>query len=138
ATRAGLSCPVVTTTSAAGDAPASDDPTRHGAPLLDDSDLPRLLVRTVEIPHEADLLTLLPFADASQSFSWVRRGDGVVGWGSALRFDSHGPERFQAADEAWTRAVARFDIDDQVGMPGTGPVAFGSFSFDPRSPAGGV
>src|SRR5262249_12772482 len=44
-----------------------------------------------------------------------------------------GDDRF-AAGEKWLREV--FDgaeVSDEVGCPGTGPVAFGSFTFDERS-----
>ena len=86
-------------------------------------------------PDARDLLDLLP-ADAA--VAWLRRGDGLVGWGEALRIDTRGPSRFADADAAWRRIVARAVVRDEVGLPGTGPVAFGSFAFDDESPAGGV
>lgn len=86
-------------------------------------------------PDARDLLDLLP---ADSPFAWVRRGDGIVGWGEALRIETSGPGRFADADEAWRHVVEHAVVRDEVVLPGTGPVAFGSFAFDDESPAGGV
>ncbi len=94
-----------------------------------------LVVRTVALDAPDDLLSLLP-EDAP--LTWVRRGDGLVGWGEALRVEVAGAERFADAERAWQRVVAHAVVRDEVRLPGTGPVAFGSFAFDDDSPAGGV
>ncbi|MDM8085526.1 isochorismate synthase [Cellulomonas cellasea] len=104
-----------------------------------------LVVRTVpldDLPRTsgdsadpADLLGLLP-ADAP--LAWVRRGDGIVGWGEALRVDVAGRDRFADAERAWSELLAHAIVRDEVGLPGTGPVAFASFAFDEGSAAGGV
>jgi menaquinone-specific isochorismate synthase len=66
--------------------------------------------------------------------AWVRGGSGLVGWGEVARITlPAGEDRFTAG-EKWLRAL--FDTaetDDQVGLAGCGPVAFGSFTFDPAS-----
>ncbi len=87
-------------------------------------------------PDARDLLDLLPAGDAP--LAWVRRGDGLVAWGEAARVETSGPSRFADADEAWRRIVAHAVVRDEVRLPGTGPVAFGSFAFDDESAAGGV
>ncbi len=95
-----------------------------------------LVVRTVAIddPGSAgDLLRLLP---AEAPLSWVRRGDGLVGWGSAARIDVAGPDQISTAQAAWAALVDRAVVRDEVGLPGTGPVAFGSFAFDPTTADG--
>ncbi|MCR8671772.1 isochorismate synthase MenF, partial [Agrococcus sp. HG114] len=64
--------------------------------------------------------------------------DGIVGRGVALRLEFRGPSRFTEAADAW-RAVARDAVvDDAVGVPGTGLVAFGAFAFDDASAATSV
>jgi len=114
--------------------------------LTSADDVPQpLVVRTVALdglgtddattPDPADLLGLLP-ADAP--LAWVRRGDGLVGWGEALRVEVAGPTRFADAERAWREVLARAIVRDEVALPGTGPVAFGSFAFDEHSPVGGV
>ncbi|RYV49869.1 isochorismate synthase [Pengzhenrongella frigida] len=94
-----------------------------------------LVVRTVAIDDPGTLLDLLP-VDAP--LAWVRRGDGLVGWGEVLRFEVTGPDRFRAAESRWHDALAHAVVRDEVDLPGTGPVAFASFAFDEGSPAGGV
>ena len=111
------------------------------APALDEPLPASLVVRTValdDLPagHDpADLLALLPGVG---QLAWVRRGDGLVGWGEAWRVEVDGPDRFETARAAWRALVARTLVRDDVQLPGTGPVAFGTFSFDERSPAGGT
>jgi len=94
-----------------------------------------LVVRTTRIDDlpggPAALVDLLPDA---QPLTWVRRGDGIVGWGEALRLETWGPGRFADAEAAWHETLARAVVRDEVGLPGTGPVAFGSFAFDDSAP----
>lgn len=85
-----------------------------------------LVARTVLVDDPGDLVALLP---REASLAWVRRGDGLVGWGEALRLEVHGPDRFARAQEEWKQVLAGTVVRDEVGIPGTGPVAFGSFAF---------
>ena len=66
--------------------------------------------------------------------AWIRHGDGLAGWGETARVTlPAGEDRFTAG-EKWLREL--FDgaeVDDQVAEPGSGPVAFGSFTFDSTS-----
>src|SRR5690242_14462931 len=94
-----------------------------------------LVSRTVPLPDPGALLELLP---AQAALAWVRRGEGLVGWGEAARVSTSGPERFADAQRAWSQLMAHSVIRDEVRLPGTGPVAFGSFAFSPKSDAGGV
>ena len=91
----------------------------------------RLDVRTIPITDPGDLIARLPGREA---LAWVRRGDGLVGWGTAAKITlPAGQDRF-VSGEKWLREV--FDgarVADEVAVPGTGPVAFGSFTFDPAS-----
>ncbi|MDP9982237.1 menaquinone-specific isochorismate synthase [Pseudarthrobacter oxydans] len=64
---------------------------------------------------------------------WTRREAGLVGFGEVARFTATGPERFLEADIWWRHLVIEAEIDDPVGWPGTGPVAFGSFAFSKAS-----
>ena len=72
---------------------------------------------------------LLPLADPRQPLLWLRDGDGFVGLGEALRLEFSGPDRFRDARRAWTELAARATVDDAVGLPGTGLLAFGAFAF---------
>jgi menaquinone-specific isochorismate synthase len=94
-----------------------------------------LVARTVPLADPGPLLALLPRDGA---LAWVRRGEGLVGWGSAVVIPAGGPGRFAAAEQAWSELTRHAVVRDEVGLPGSGPVAFGSFAFSPRSRAGGV
>ena len=90
-----------------------------------------LAVSTVSVADPGDLLSRLPSGVVS---AWIHQGDGLVGWGEAARLTiPAGEDRF-AAGEKWLAEL--FDaarVEDEVGVPGSGPVAFGSFTFDPAS-----
>jgi menaquinone-specific isochorismate synthase len=90
----------------------------------------RLVSRTVAIDDPGPLLGLLPDrAEAGSPLAWVRRGEGLVGWGEAARLETTGPRRFELAERRWRRLVAGAVVRDEVRDRGTGPVAFGSFAF---------
>jgi menaquinone-specific isochorismate synthase len=96
----------------------------EGQPLPD-----RLAVRTVPVTDPPSLVSRLPDPAA---LAWIRHGDGLVGWGEAARITlPAGEDRFTAG-EKWLRELFdRATVDDQVALPGSGLVAFGSFTFDP-------
>jgi menaquinone-specific isochorismate synthase len=91
----------------------------------------RLVVRTVAVPDPGDLLDRLPQPDV---LAWIYQGAGLAGWGEAARVTlPAGDDRFTAG-EKWLRSVFDpADVDDQVRVRGTGPVAFGTFTFDASS-----
>ena len=97
---------------------------------------PALVVRTIAVPtaRVADLLSLLPEPeDAGDVVSWVRKGEGFVGWGRVATFTASGPERFEQAQEWWRQVTAEAIVRDDVDEPGTGPIAFGSMAYSRRS-----
>ena len=87
-----------------------------------------LVVRTIALDLDpgTPLLDLLP-TDAP--VAWLRRGEGLVGWGVAARILTSGPTRFADADKWWMETTARAVVRDEVDEPGTGLVCFGSFAF---------
>jgi menaquinone-specific isochorismate synthase len=94
-----------------------------------------LTVKTVKVPNPGDLLTRLPGPAAS---AWIHEGDGLVGWGEAARLTlPAGADRFELGQQWLAELFDAIDTTDDVCLPGTGPVAFGSFTFDPAS-AGSV
>jgi menaquinone-specific isochorismate synthase len=64
---------------------------------------------------------------------WARHGEGLVGFGEAARFTSVGPERFELARAWWAATVRGSRVEDAVGVPGTGPLAFAAFAFSRAS-----
>jgi menaquinone-specific isochorismate synthase len=92
--------------------------------------LPRLRVVTREVAALDEVLT---FADPSNPVYWARRADAMAAFGEAvvLRSDASASE----LGSQWRALAAQAEVDDPVGLPGTGLVAFGSFPFDPHSAA---
>ncbi len=90
-----------------------------------------LTVRTVPVADPGDLASQLPGPGA---LAWIHGGEGLIGWGEVARVTlPAGQDRFTAADKWLREALDGARIDDEVGAPGCGPVAFGSFTFDPAS-----
>ncbi|WP_109510274.1 isochorismate synthase [Nocardioides speluncae] len=87
-----------------------------------------LVVRTVplDLDPSASLLDLVP---DEAPVSWLRRGDGLVGWGVAAEVRTSGATRFSDAAKWWSEMVARAIVHDHVDEPGSGLVSFGSFAF---------
>ena len=78
------------------------------------------------------LLDLLP--DRDGALAWVHGGEGLVGWGEVARLATAGPGRFRDADRWWRSFADRLSVADEVVLPGTGPVAFTSFTFADDAP----
>ena len=76
-------------------------------------------------------LPLLDLLTDDAPLSWVRGGDGLVGWGSYAKTAVSGANRFADARKWWHQQLEKFAISDSVHLSGTGPVLFASFSFDP-------
>jgi menaquinone-specific isochorismate synthase len=91
-----------------------------------------LVVETREIDPVHDLIE---FADPHSPLAWLRRSDGIVGVGGMLAgFESGGSSPGGGSPaETWRSICADAEIDDPMGLHGTGLVAFGALAFDPRS-----
>nr|WP_218852103.1 isochorismate synthase [Nocardioides panaciterrulae] len=74
----------------------------------------------------ASLVELLP---GDRPVTWLRRGEGLVGWGVAAEVRTHGATRFSDAAKWWAETTGRTVVRDEVNEPGTGLVGFGSFAF---------
>lgn len=85
-----------------------------------------LLVRSAPIDDPGALLNLLPEREA---LAWVHGEDGLVGWGRAAQFDTSGSDRFTDAAAWWSELATHAVVRDEVDVPGSGLVAFGSFTF---------
>jgi len=72
---------------------------------------------------------LLDHLPPDGTLAWVRRGDGIAGWGRAARLDIAGSNRFTDAQRWWSKLTAAAVVRDEVDVPGSGLVCFGSFAF---------
>lgn len=61
--------------------------------------------------------------------SWVRGGEGLIGFGEYKKFVVSGPKRFEKARAWWRNELLNFDIQNNVLGSGTGPILFTSFAF---------
>jgi menaquinone-specific isochorismate synthase len=84
-------------------------------------------VTTARLGEHLPLLELLP---DSAPVSWVRGGDGLVGWGAYATTKVSGANRFSDARTWWHQQLEKFSVSDSVHASGTGPILFTSFSFD--------
>ncbi|RLQ81212.1 isochorismate synthase [Mycetocola zhadangensis] len=85
-----------------------------------------LTVSTIQVD---DIRSLLPLANPHHPLLWLRQGDGITGLGETLRLEFSGPTRMADAARLWREVAAAADISDEVRMPGSGLVAFGTFAF---------
>ncbi|NRQ40190.1 isochorismate synthase [Nonomuraea sp. NN258] len=90
-----------------------------------------LPVRTTPVGDPGDLLASLP---RTAPYAWIRNGEGLVGWGQAARVAvPPGPQRFAWARQWLTSVLGDAHVDDPLRVPGSGAVAFGTFTFDEDS-----
>jgi menaquinone-specific isochorismate synthase len=77
-----------------------------------------------------DHLPLLDLLSSDAPLSWVRNGEGLVGWGVHATTTVSGKDRFEKARTWWHHQLETFAVANSVHGSGTGPVLFTSFSFD--------
>ncbi len=77
-----------------------------------------------------DHLPLLDLLNSDAPLSWVRNGEGLVGWGVHATTTVSGKDRFEKARTWWHHQLESFAVANSVHGSGTGPVLFTSFSFD--------
>ncbi|XBH20697.1 isochorismate synthase [Jonesiaceae bacterium BS-20] len=95
---------------------------------------PAIFTKTIAIDlSDTALDALISLLPDHAPLAWVRRGDGIVGWGELDRIATTGEQRFEQAQAYWNAVRAAATIEDHVQLPGTGPVAFGSFAFSRAS-----
>ncbi|MGD7704667.1 isochorismate synthase [Microlunatus sp. Y2014] len=89
-----------------------------------------LHARTLEIPDPGDLSALVP---AHGGTAWIRRGYGMVGFGEVARYQAEpgDPEPIRSADRWWRDFSRSLSVTTLDGVAGSGPIAFGTFCFDP-------
>lgn len=88
---------------------------------------PRLRVVTREVDAIEDVLG---YTTSGAPLFWSRRGDAMAAFGSTLEIGAgSAPEM----SRTWRAIADAADVDDPVGLAGTGLIALGSFVFDERS-----
>jgi menaquinone-specific isochorismate synthase len=87
-------------------------------------------VRTRRFDVPFDVISLAP---PSGSVLWIGPETKLVGWHLERIDVGRGPGRFARASEALQTIFEGFEVDDEVCVSGTGPLAFASFTFDDAS-----
>ena len=75
---------------------------------------------------------------AENPLLFIRGGNGLAGYGQALRLEASGPNRMADLAQQWNQVVAASEVINPLSQPGTGLVAFGSFAFADNSAAKSV
>ena len=86
----------------------------------------KLVARTRRLDLEVDLITLA----GESGLLWQRGRSGFAGRGTALEVPVVAGNPTAAALAAHT-VLDTIEVDDELGLPGTGPVALGALPFDP-------
>ncbi|MDQ3662914.1 MAG: isochorismate synthase [Actinomycetota bacterium] len=90
------------------------------------------LVRSTAAEEPFDLLGSVPGGSGPV---WLHQGGGLVGIGEAARFEiAPGPGRFERAQAVLASFFSSCKVHDEVRRLGSGPVAFGAFTFDRDAP----
>jgi menaquinone-specific isochorismate synthase len=86
------------------------------------------------LPQESTLADLL----GSNSSAFIYEKQGLIGWGEALRLEATGPNRILDLEALWQDVVAQAEVTDEVNLPGSGLVSFGSIAFSDISQTNSV
>jgi menaquinone-specific isochorismate synthase len=92
---------------------------------------PAAAAQTVTTVRSDDAEALLNRLPTEGALSWVRRSEGLVGRGEAARLEVTGPHALTEAADWWESYTDGLDVDDDLGIAGSGPVLFASIAFDP-------
>ncbi|CAN2232494.1 MenF Isochorismate synthase [actinobacterium SCGC AAA044-D11] len=85
---------------------------------------------TTEILGDHPPLDLIS-TDLELSATWIRGGEGLIGFGEWKSTSVKGKNRFIDARKWWHEQLATLKIQNNVHGSGTGPILFTSFAFDP-------
>ncbi len=89
---------------------------------------PQLRVVTRLLPAPVDLIAAAPSPHGALAF--LQQGDGLVGWGEHARITAVGPDAAARISIWFEAVVADLCVQDDVSLPGSGPIAFVSLGFD--------
>ena len=93
-------------------------------------------ISTVELPATPGLRLLDLLSENPHTF--IRNGDGIIGWGVHTVLRASGADRATSLAQQWRELCGSAIVDDNVALPGTGLVAFGAIAFADSSEAESV
>jgi menaquinone-specific isochorismate synthase len=85
--------------------------------------------------NELGLSPEYSFADllGSSSSAFIYDKQGLIGWGEELRLEASGENRVLELDRLWRELVQEAQVSDEVNLPGSGLISFGSIAFSDKS-----
>jgi menaquinone-specific isochorismate synthase len=85
--------------------------------------------------NELGLTPEYSFADllGSNSSAFIYDKQGLIGWGEELRLETSGENRVLELDRLWRELVQEAQVSDEVNLPGSGLISFGSIAFSDKS-----
>lgn len=90
-----------------------------------------LRVRTWPVAFGGPLVDLL---DDQRGMAWLQEDRGLVGIGVTRRLEGGaGTDRFERISREFAELADASEVDDHVGVPGTGLIGLATFAFDDRS-----
>jgi len=93
------------------------------------SDTRGLVARTIELPDRPDLLAVA----GDDGLLWRDERGGIAAHGTAVRLDLPGGLADSEAVRRVGEALRAIRVEDEVGLPGCGPIAVGALPFDPTA-----
>jgi menaquinone-specific isochorismate synthase len=93
-------------------------------------------ISTVELPATPGLRLIEMLAEHPHTF--IRNGDGIIGWGVHTVLRASGENRATELARQWRELCEGATVEDNVILPGTGLVAFGAIAFADSSAAESV
>jgi menaquinone-specific isochorismate synthase len=94
----------------------------------------RVITTDWPVSEGQSLIDLLP----EGPLTFIRNGDGIVGWGEHTRLVARGAHRASQLADQWRALCATAEVENSVNLPGTGLVAFGAITFADNSAAESV
>ena len=65
--------------------------------------------------------------------AFLTQGEGLIGFGEQLRLEAAGSNRIEELNHAWQELVKSAEIEDELAIPGSGLIAFGTIAFSDHS-----
>lgn len=95
------------------------------------STMKKLTVSTRElaVPVGFELIRHFP----ENPIAFIRNGQGIIGFGEAIRFQAAGEDRIEELANSWKELVSASSIEDPLQFQGTGLVGLGSITFSKDS-----
>lgn len=96
----------------------------------------RVITRTCSLAElgVSDFISLIN----SSSSVFINQAQGLIGFGEATRIEAAGPNRLEELNSEWQKLVQNAEVQDDLTLPGSGLIAFGSVAFADSSDTNSV